>query len=139
MLPRVSAALAQFIAPISVSTKQVTSNKTAGDHPAFQRFGKKKRKKDGEASAGEASTDDDQSQDDHKETALAKVIPLRSHSPPADQPAGITYALLQLMNLLQTQRATVMRWLASTSYQISARQQKKTGKCRKGTILDHKA
>lgn len=32
-----------------------------------------------------------------------------------------------------------MRWLGTSVYQSAARQQKRNGRCRKGTILDEKA
>jgi hypothetical protein len=43
------------------------------------------------------------------------------------------------MNLFHEQSSTVRRWLGTGAYQLAARQQKKTGRIRKGTILDEKA
>jgi hypothetical protein len=136
VLPRVSAALAQFIAPIAASAKQ-----GVGSQKGFERFtpphqGKKQ---------GNAGTNQEQGQPSHQ----AKVIPfpttekamVASPQPAASAsvPAGISQALLQLMNLFQEQGSAIRRWLGTNAYQLAARQQKKTGRIRKGAVLDQKA
>ena len=43
------------------------------------------------------------------------------------------------MNLLHEQRTTVMKWLGVGVYQNASRLQKKTGRLRKGAVLDERA
>jgi hypothetical protein len=136
VLPRIGAALAEFIAPIATSSsKQATAQ--SHEKRAFQRW---KRENPNQKEQGPSQQPPEQ-QDKKQDTTLAKVIPL--HAPEqksaSGAPPGITTALFQLMAVLKEQRATVMRWLGSSAYDSAARTQKKNGRCRKGTILDHKA
>ncbi len=138
MLPRVSAALAQFIAPIASAGKQNQSRQ------AFERFDPKKKKQQ-QPGNGETASQQHPGPPQDKLQAQAKIIPFpksggaQPEANPAPVPAGISHALLQLMNLLHEQRATIMRWLGNGVYQSSARLQKKGGRIRKGTILDERA
>jgi hypothetical protein len=142
VIPRVSAALALFIAPIATSGKQNLPTKQD-----FERFVPQKKKDssghDSEPSPGHSK------EEKPPESALAPVIPLRpksaealtlpSGTPTGNIPAGISQALLQLVAMLQGQRAVLQRWFGAGAYQAAARQQKKNGRIRKGTVLDEKA
>lgn len=137
MLPRVSAALAQFISPIAVSGKQSVSSHKGFEHFAQPQTGKKREQ-----------AREEPKQEQQLSQAKAKIIPfpvkdaVQATSPPPSAtsiPSGITQALLQLMNLFHEQGSTVRRWIGTGAYQLAARQQKKSGRIRKGTILDEKA
>jgi hypothetical protein len=142
VLPRVSAALAQFISPISTSAtssaSQQKSSEKQGKIPAFERFHRKGR---------EGGSSSPENPDTPQEGPGAKVIALplapksnaTANTDPKPLPSGISQALLQLMNSLQEQRFSFLRWFAVGVYQMSARQQKKNGRVRKGTIIDRKA
>ena len=128
MIPRVSATLAQFIAPIATSGKQ-----SVPTQQGFQRFG------------GDAKQSKQQAAPSPQDEPEAKVIPFplkNSEGPPPAKgaiPTGISQTLLPLMNLLHGQRTTLLRWLGAGAYQGAARQQKKNGRIRKGAVLDEKA
>jgi hypothetical protein len=140
VLPRVSAALAQFISPIAASGKQ-----SVASQKGFDRFTPPQGKK------REQSQQDPSQQNPGSEqnAPQAKIIPFpskESAAKPNSQapgtstiPAGISQALLQLMNLFHEQGAAIRRWIGTGAYQLAARQQKKTGRIRKGTILDERA
>jgi hypothetical protein len=124
VLPRVSAALAQFISPIASSGKQSVSSQ-----PGFERFHKDRPPSEGHP---------------QPQPQLAKIIPFdrgeaAKAAPGANVPAGISQALLQLIQLFQEPGSTLKRWIGAGAYQRAIRQQKKTGRIRKGAILDEKA
>ena len=130
VIPRVSAALAQFIAPIATSGKQGLTAQQG-----FKRFG-------GDHSKQPSDPPKQQPPPPTEEPAKILAFAPRPKDPEtagAGIPNGISQALLQLMNLLQGQRATLLRWLGTGIYQTAARQQKKNGRIRKGTVLDEKA
>jgi hypothetical protein len=135
VIPRVSAALAQFIAPIATSGKQ-----SVPTQQGFQRFG-------GDAKQSKQQTPTPPPPSPQSEPEIARVIPFpQQPSTSAGAapgkgaiPVGISQTLLQLMNLLHGQRTTLLRWLGQGMYQAAARQQKKNGRIRKGTVLDEKA
>jgi hypothetical protein len=116
VLPRVSAALAQFIAPIATSGKQATSQ----DARAFERFKPKKESPGGKDPKGQSEQKEtqDQKPTESQATELAQVIPfpqqeknLATASPAPLIPVGVSQALMQLMNVLHGQRASILKWL----------------------------
>ena len=122
MIPRISTVLAQFISPIATSGKE---------------FKRDERGKKPPEPPSIAVPPKDEPKDEAKDDAQPEAV--LPQSIPAGIPAGINYALFQLMALLRDQRISVMRWLGTNAYQISARTQKKNGRSRKGAILDQKA
>ncbi|HCM40313.1 MAG: hypothetical protein A2X97_03535 [Bdellovibrionales bacterium GWA1_52_35] len=58
-------------------------------------------------------------------------------SPPL--PQGVAQTLLELLNMFQEQKNSLMRWLGSRSYSKASQLQKRTSQIRSGSILDRKA
>ena len=146
VLPRVSAALAQFIAPISTPTasKKEASPQTG----SFERFSPPPKENQSFRNPNSSKHSPPQEnggerrenqQNLGKESPQAQVIPLHSNSPTKELPPGISTALLQLMHVLKNQRTAILRWIGVDIYQSAPRLQKKSGRARKGTILDEKA
>lgn len=143
MLPRVSAALVQFIAPIATSARQGLTQQ------GFERFAPQAKGKKRDPSQQQQQPKQEQSQPGQQQ---AKILPFpgkedaaraegagNAKSSGSSIPAGISNALLQILDMFKEQRMTIMRWIGTSSYQLAARQQKKNGRIRKGTILDEKA
>ena len=135
MLPRVGSALAQFIAPITTSAGKQTTSQSQSKR-TFQKWKRENSAQDENPS--------NQQQQNQPQPQGSNVIPLHKPETSLAQatsgtPAGVTQALFQLMTLLKEQRATIMRWLGTSMYESAARQQKKNGRCRKGTIVDERA
>ena len=135
MLPRVSAALSQFIAPVASSTqKNVERQKPEA---SFKRFEDSNQGKKEESTA--------QPQDQPKETLPPNVLPFPKASVPVEsgkgQPASktVTVAFLQLVALLQNQRAVLVRLFGRQTYGAIQQKQKRFGRLKKGVMLDHKA
>lgn len=148
MLPRVSAALAQFIAPIATSGKQTLSSQRGFERFAAPLAEKRDRDKNRDKTQGDSSGAEQRPPDGkvlpfvRKDATPATAVETSPTGPPTlsgPMPTGISQALMQLMNLLSDQRATVLRWLGAGAYQNAARHQKKNGRARKGTILDERA
>ena len=147
MLPKVGAALKEFVAPVSA-----TSQRRVEQH---DRQKEQRQKQSHGQSPGQSN---DKSKDQPKEQ-LAKVIPfptqagltpkaqtaLAPQSPaplatPAKQPEqSVTQTVMQLLTLFSQQRLVLLRWFGKKTYEASARGNKKGATLRKGTILDDKA
>ncbi len=134
MLPRVGSALAKFIAPIS-------SSQTQGKHTVGHQEGEshsenspKKRPQKKPESKPENKKDERISSDflsGKKESQLRLVESSSSTS--------VANAFLQIINYLQLQRGSLVRWFGSHAYGRASRMQKKGAKFRKGTMFDEKA
>ena len=137
MLPRVSAMIAQLIAPITMSA--ASQQQASHGQKPFERFvADSKRHNSGKGNEQENK------KEDSPQKPLAPVVPIRSQLPevtpePAPLPAGVSLALFQMMAVLKEQRASILRWIGVSMYQAAPRLQKKNGRVRKGTIIDRRA
>lgn len=127
MLPRVGAALAQFISPIDSSTSKTKTPRR--EREANPRFERSKPEKEKPAKA-----------------RVLKAVPKPSEQAPTDAAApsppgtpSVAAAFLELFNFLQTRKNTFLMFIGRQAYREAAREQKKAGRFRKGTMLDRKA
>ncbi len=125
MLPRVSAALTQFIAPIASSQGQTQVRPRKED--SFRRFSpqpeKKPEKREEEPAQAEIPSN---------------VVPLRADQliEPGTGPLSVAHSFIQLLAKFQKQRSTLLRWLGARTYQTVGQTQRKTARFRKGAMLD---
>jgi hypothetical protein len=123
VLPRVSAALSRFIAPVASTDAQLPSRRPPAP-PALDAF---RRETQHERAPSK----------DKPETPLRLVS---STPPSAENKVGsVALAFVQIFQMLRQGRGHLSRWLGNHSYQMAIRRQKKIGKFRKGTMLDQKA
>jgi len=144
VLPRISAALSEFIAPISSNRRTTvhSSSRPGQSTEGFEKYqpGQKLSKKEGDP------------QDQKKDQQPGQVIQLDVHrnkppSPPATEPTtavkppgtSVAQTLIQLLAVFQEQRLVLLRWLGSRSYHSAIRTQKRSGVARRGAIFDHRA
>lgn len=130
MLPRVGAALAQFVSPLDSAASKP---RTARD---FERA--KPRK--------EPPPEQDKRQESTPPRVL-KAVPKPAGEPSAEklvtQPtapgASVAAAFLELYGFIQATRSTFLKALGRQAYREGVREQKKAGRFRKGTMLDRRA
>jgi hypothetical protein len=129
VLPRISAALSKFIAPISSTAAQLQIKPHKDDgfrrHSDPNRHAKKDHKPP-QKQPEEAPPDN--------VTELHPARPLLTNSN-----TGVTQALLKLLAKLQIQRGIFSRWFGPKTYETAIKNQKQSGKFRKGAMLDTKA
>jgi hypothetical protein len=126
LLARVGAAIAQFVSPIdSSSAKQ-----------RVDRFERAKPKKE-----ESAPKDDGKS----ARPRVLKAVPKEQPSPAAVEAprpatgASVATAFLELFNFLQVRKQKFLLMWGKQAYKDSAREHKKAGRFRKGTMLDRRA
>ncbi len=129
MLPRVSAALSQFIKPISSSSQQqaVTEKKHGEEKSGFQPFQQESKK-------SKLKLVDSQETQETKapQPSLSAVAP----TPPRN--LSVAHSFLQLLVSLQ-KKQTVLTYLRGVQvYFSSAKSNKKLKRLRKGTIVDER-
>lgn len=164
MLPRVSAALTKFVAPIASSRKQEKIQQDdAEQRRSFQRYNPKK---DSSSNPGK-----DQGSSEHPQGQAQPAPNESSHStspggephhlrlveggglpPPlaprrARKPDGeagdrpglsVAHSFLELLNRFTERKSSLFRWFGQQSYQAAERKQKKAARFRKGIMLDEK-
>jgi hypothetical protein len=125
LLPRINAALAQFVAPVSSSTDKRVQKRDDSAAGGFERHSKKDFKDFKSPAMPEDPAPLPPPQ-------LAIVPPLATNKP------NVGHTLIHLLDLLQRQRQNLVKWLGQKSYRTAMRNQRKTGKSRKGAMLDVK-
>ena len=137
MLPRITAALSEFVSPIARGTQAVQ----AGTASQFKRFeetphsGSKEKQQRPPEPKSEAPPDQLAPE---AARPLAEVIPIRA-APEALKESGLASTLIQLMALFKEHRATLIRALGLRTYAVAERRQRKSLSSRKGAILDRRA
>lgn len=130
MLPRVTAALTQFIKPIAGARAQT---------------GVRDREKDHEPPPQPES----KAKDEKREPHLKLVPPPEEQvdlAPPSQDPRvvaapgspSVATAFLELFNRIQLKRVSLVRWLGKQAYDRAIRRQKREGTFRKGTMIDRR-
>lgn len=126
MLPRVSAALAKFLSPVTSSPSKsspLTENGESEEKP-FKRF-----KKEEDSKSESKQKKDPQKKD---RPTLKLVSPPEPLKP--DQSSGQNF--LQLFSAFQEQKATLIRWLGTRTYTQTSKEISAKGKFRKGSMFD---
>lgn len=141
MLPRVGAALANFIKPITSSQDSQNGTKSVRKRPEeFQRFrqGEKDRQQE---HPGEPPRSKPGLKLVPREQAEGTVPPGTMFTPISAQPGvpSVASAFLQIFSFLSRKRSYLLRWIGKQAYSSSILRQKKTGKFKKGAILDRQA
>src|SRR5262249_17503534 len=118
LLPRISAALAQFIAPVSASSPEARQGGSG-----FRRTQVKPQP---------------QSQPE-QQPPQENVIPLPKRAPETPRaPQSVSQAFIEMLASLQARRAIFMKWLGARSYQSAGKERRKFRRFRKGAMLDTK-
>ena len=132
MLPRVSAALSQFISPILNATQ-----KPGADQRKEQKFAR--------FQATENVDPDQRKQDPPVERLAAPHLKLVSNLPEKIEvpeairkASSVSNTFLNIFNLLKLGRSPVV-WLGHRAYQTAELLRKSGSRFRKGTMLDRKA
>jgi len=139
VLPRVGAALKNFIAPITASSRQ-DQIKTKDERP-FQRHKQQQKK-------------EEQKKEKPKLQVVKPIAPAtkiqpttEDEAPPGlktvntdktESNASVAEAFLALLELLQESKSSLVSWLGNQYYSVAAKKQKKAGKLKKGTMFDEK-
>ena len=144
MLPKVGAALKEFVAPVAAASQRRVEQH---DRPPQQR----QKQLPGKSKEQSKEQPKEQTKDQG-----AKVIPFPSQAglapkaqtalapkPPVNTAAqseqSVTQTVMQLLTLFSQQRLVLLRWFGKKTYEASAHGSKKGATLRKGTILDDKA
>jgi hypothetical protein len=137
VLPRVGAALTQFLAPIvsGPDGHAAVNQHHRPQAPPPKRKQKRQNKGDQQREERHLNLVSEVSSNPTQE---ALPTPTNSSKTGPNQ-SGATNAFLQLFDSLNEKRALLMRWLGSRAYQSTIMTQKKSGIFRKGTMLDQKA
>ena len=131
MLPKISAALVQFIPAIASSGKQVhgNGNKQNKDKKEFQKF-----KSEPEAKKSPNISPPIEKQ---PETTIARTSQLPVATGP--DPGSVALAFITLFSMFQKRRTALSKWFGMRSYQVAAKEQKHIVKARKGAVVDDQA
>lgn len=132
IIPKVSAALTQFITPISTSRKKPFVS-------ARQKSGGFERQK-GQDFEKHSSAQHQNSIAATEEQKTEEVIAQPIASPIASQHQilSVAHSFLQLLGVFRKQQGTLLRWLGAKAYYTSISYQKSSSKFRKGAMLDEK-
>lgn len=156
MLPRVTKALSHFIAPIASS---FSGAKPAGDQsgavPGFVRQDRSNLPKNNQQQQKQPQKQpqqEPQQAEVNQRPELKLVVdsetsPLAQEDPAPKLPTGVnpqqgpslTDSFVQMCNRFQNQRTAALKWLGALSYKRVAKDQRRTSRFRKGSVLDDKA
>lgn len=147
MLPKIGAALIQFIPPIASSGKHahVNGNKQNRDKKDFHKF-----KPEPEEKKPPEENNSNKSQDKNPQPAVPKALAGRQAyatasaatlklRTPTSESGSVAHAFVTLLSLFQKKRAALSKWLGVRSYQAAAKEQKHAVKGRKGAVVDDQA
>ncbi len=128
MLPKVSAALSRFVTPIQTSSPGSSARERAFV-PAQGKVLPFKDQADGQSG--------------RQESGKRELEPSQPASSPEEKPptleeirTDLGSAFLQLIASLKQHRASIFKWIGYRGYQLGLRATKRTGRLRKGAMLD---
>lgn len=132
MLPRIGAALAKHIKPLSSSDDRQTQSQPRSAK-GFKRFQPPPGQQD-------QSQHDTPAQRETKDPPLKLVVPSdKALAHPQGPKVSATETFLHLFSFLRTRKVSLMRWLGSLSYDKASKTRKSASRFRKGTMLDQRA
>ena len=126
VLPRVGAALAHFIAPLVSSDGQSAVRQR--EEAAFRKFKKPPNEKSPE-----------QNPQSSEERPSPSQVPYLKIVSKDQRQASVTASFLEIFEKLSFSRASLGRWFGIRAYLSTLRNQRKTGRFKKGAMLDRQA
>jgi hypothetical protein len=124
LLPRVTAAITQFIKPIASAAKRTAIQDRPERDSQNQGFQRQSKAKLTLVTSNPAAP-------------LQPTLPTQS-SPRALTPLSVTQTFLQIVAFLKQGKGSILKWMGPRAYRATLQSQKKTGRFRKGAMINIK-